>query len=152
MLVSLAVSASGAVRDTSDNAAKAWLAGVLTDMSAKAAAPCTAVLSSLVAVAILLLSCHDLRHTCASHLVMGTWTRRPWRLEEVQAMMGHSSSQLTQRYAHLAPTVLDEAARGVVPGWSQSKDSDERIPLFLRGGWDRDRTCDQRRVKAPLYR
>lgn len=58
---------------------------------------------------------HDLRHTCASHLVMGTWTRRPWRLEEVQLQLGHSSITTTQRYAHLAPDGLHEAARGIEP-------------------------------------
>jgi integrase len=43
------------------------------------------------------------RHTCASHLVMGTWTPRPLRLEEVRQVLGHSSVTVTQRYAHLAP-------------------------------------------------
>lgn len=53
---------------------------------------------------------HDLRHTCASHLVQGTWGRT-WRLEEVQAMLGHESIRTTQRYAHLAPGGLHDAAR-----------------------------------------
>lgn len=52
---------------------------------------------------------HDLRHTCASHLVMGTWGRA-WRLEEVREMLGHSTVRLTERYAHLAPGLLDAAA------------------------------------------
>ncbi len=43
------------------------------------------------------------RHTCASHLVMGTWTPRPLRLEEVRQVLGHSSIVVTQRYSHLAP-------------------------------------------------
>lgn len=46
---------------------------------------------------------HDLRHTCASHLVMGTWTPEPWRLEDVRQMLGHSTVTLTERYAHLSP-------------------------------------------------
>ena len=45
---------------------------------------------------------HDLRHTCASHLIMGTWGRR-WRIEEIQVLLGHTSITVTQRYAHLAP-------------------------------------------------
>jgi integrase len=45
---------------------------------------------------------HDLRHTFASHLIMGTWGRA-WRLEEVQIVLGHTSITTTQRYAHLAP-------------------------------------------------
>lgn len=43
------------------------------------------------------------RHTCASHLIMGTWTPRALRLEEVRQVLGHSSITVTQRYAHLAP-------------------------------------------------
>lgn len=48
---------------------------------------------------------HDLRHTCASHLVQGTWGA-PMRLEEVRQWMGHSSITVTMRYAHLSPTGL----------------------------------------------
>lgn len=56
---------------------------------------------------------HELRDTCASSLVSGLWGNppRPWRLEEVRDMLGHSSIEVTERYAHLAPQVLDEAAR-----------------------------------------
>ena len=52
---------------------------------------------------------HDLRHTCASHLLQGTWGRR-WRLEEVRDFLGHSSITVTQRYAHLCAEALHEAA------------------------------------------
>jgi integrase len=57
---------------------------------------------------------HDLRHTCASHLVQGTWSPQ-WithalRLEEVKAWLDHSDIGVTQRYAHLAP----DAIRGKV--------------------------------------
>jgi integrase len=48
---------------------------------------------------------HDLRHTCASHLVMGTWGIE-LGLYEVAQWMGHSSIAVTQRYAHLAPDGL----------------------------------------------
>jgi integrase len=51
---------------------------------------------------------HDLRHTCASSLVAGWWGK-PWRLEMVRDMLGHSSVTITERYAHLSPSVLDEA-------------------------------------------
>lgn len=53
---------------------------------------------------------HDLRHTCASHLVMGTWGRA-WRLDEVRDYLGHSSASVTERYAHLAPDRLRAAVR-----------------------------------------
>ena len=53
---------------------------------------------------------HDLRHTCASHLVMGTWMPA-LSLYEVRDWMGHSSVQVTQKYAHLAPEGLREKVR-----------------------------------------
>ena len=52
---------------------------------------------------------HDLRHTCASHLLQGSWGRR-WTLEEVRDFLGHSSITVTQRYAHLDQRRLHEAA------------------------------------------
>ncbi len=52
---------------------------------------------------------HDLRHTCASSLVAGWWGRA-WSLEEVCDMLGHSSIKVTERYAHLAGTLVDRAA------------------------------------------
>ena len=56
---------------------------------------------------------HELRDTCASSLVSGIWGR-PWRLEEVKEMLCHSSIEVTERYAHLAPAVLDAAARATI--------------------------------------
>jgi integrase len=58
---------------------------------------------------------HDLRHTCASSLVAGWWGR-PWRLDEVREMLGHSSVMTTERYAHMAPGVLIGAATGTSGG------------------------------------
>lgn len=52
---------------------------------------------------------HDLRHTCASSLVGGFWGRA-WSLEEVRALLGHSSIKVTERYAHLAGTLVERAA------------------------------------------
>lgn len=54
---------------------------------------------------------HDLRHTCASHLLQGTWAPRPLRLEEVQVWLGHASITTTQRYSHLGPDTLHRAIR-----------------------------------------
>lgn len=57
---------------------------------------------------------HDLRHTCASSLVSGTWGRA-WKLEEVRDMLGHSSITVTEKYAHLSPEARQGAANGT-PG------------------------------------
>ena len=58
---------------------------------------------------------HDLRHTCASHLLQGTWVpslmTRPYRLEEVRDHLGHSDITVTQRYAHLCPEGRHSVAR-----------------------------------------
>lgn len=51
---------------------------------------------------------HDLRHTFASHFVMNGGS-----LNDLQAILGHSSPQMTQAYAHLAPGYLQSKA-GVV--------------------------------------
>jgi integrase len=49
---------------------------------------------------------HALRHTFASHLVM-----RGASMKAVQELLGHSSIQMTMRYAHLAPEVVNETVR-----------------------------------------
>jgi integrase len=48
---------------------------------------------------------HDLRHSFASFLVNDGRT-----LYEVQAILGHSTSKVTERYAHLSTKTLQEAA------------------------------------------
>lgn len=47
---------------------------------------------------------HDLRHTCASWMV-----QQGVPLLEVRDVLGHSSFEMTERYAHLAPGTLQSA-------------------------------------------
>ena len=51
---------------------------------------------------------HDLRHTYASLAVNGGSN-----LYEVQKLLGHASSQMTQRYAHLADEAVRDATDNV---------------------------------------
>ncbi|TVQ80283.1 MAG: hypothetical protein EA369_03055 [Bradymonadales bacterium] len=44
---------------------------------------------------------HALRHTYASHDVM-----KGGALYDLQGLLGHSSTEVTKRYAHLAPDLL----------------------------------------------
>ena len=53
---------------------------------------------------------HDLRHTWASWAAMGGV-----RLEDIQEMGGWANSQMVQRYRHLSPGHLAEAAAAVKP-------------------------------------
>ena len=52
---------------------------------------------------------HSMRHTCASHLLAGTWGRT-WSITEVRDYLGHSSVSVTERYAHLQPGRLHALA------------------------------------------
>lgn len=49
---------------------------------------------------------HDLRHTYASHFVM-----KGGDLFTLQKILGHSTIQMTQRYAHLSNEYLDQAVK-----------------------------------------
>jgi integrase len=70
---------------------------------------------------------HDLRHTCASSLVSGWWGRR-WSLHEVKDLLGHTTIDLTQRYAHLCPGALEDAALGTPGGQVTLVTSDPQLP------------------------
>lgn len=49
---------------------------------------------------------HDMRHTCASWLVSAGVS-----MPELKALLGHSSIEMTERYAHLAPENLGRVAK-----------------------------------------
>ena len=51
---------------------------------------------------------HDLRHTCATSLLAGWWGRK-WSIDEVCMMLGHSSTKVTERYAHKVDDTLKRA-------------------------------------------
>lgn len=51
---------------------------------------------------------HDLRHTFASHFMMNGGN-----IYDLQKILGHSSLEMTQRYAHLAPEHLVQASNVV---------------------------------------
>lgn len=57
---------------------------------------------------------HDLRHQYASMLV-----NEGRSLYEVQQLLGHSDPKVTERYAHLAPSTLQQAANSVSPRLGQ---------------------------------
>lgn len=60
---------------------------------------------------------YDTRHTCASHLVQGSWGRA-LSLYEVAQWLGHGSITTTQRYAHLAPEGLRGVAADLARAWA----------------------------------
>lgn len=76
-------------------------------------------------------SLHDLRHTCASHLIQGSWSplllARSLRLEEVRDWLGHQDITTTQRYAHLSP----DAIAGLVVVAGHSRDTEPKPPTGI---------------------
>jgi integrase len=71
---------------------------------------------------------HDLRHTCAVALLAGWWGRR-WSLDEIGALLGHSTVRVTERYAHRLQSTLWAAAAStpahVRPSGQNGKGTDD---------------------------
>ncbi len=77
---------------------------------------------------------HDLRHTCASHLLMGTWGVT-LALAEVSSFLRHGSIAMTQRYAHLAPGHLHaRISSGGVSSGNAPVEAATRRDNHSRGG------------------
>lgn len=58
---------------------------------------------------------HDaFRHTCGASLASGWWTSEPWQTAEIQAHLRHATIAQTERYAHLAPSVVKAKASRVL--------------------------------------
>lgn len=73
---------------------------------------------------------HDLRHTCASHLLMGTWGPA-WQLADVRDFLGHSSVAVTERYAHLSQGRLDGLARGQIEAADLGPKRDQEAQILV---------------------
>jgi integrase len=68
---------------------------------------------------------HDLRHTFASHLVMGGVDIRT-----VQELLGHKDIKMTMRYAHLAPDHMKRAVEIL----DRPAEEDGRVPTKILDG------------------
>ena len=62
------------------------------------------------------ISCHTLRHTFASHLVM-----KGAPLKAIQELLGHADIQTTMRYAHISPSSLKAAMDLLEPTYRPSE-------------------------------
>lgn len=74
---------------------------------------------------------HDVRHTFASHFMMNGGN-----LYDLQKILGHTNSKMTERYAHLSPTHLEKAIQVVSFGTALegiASEENPKPPFFLHG-------------------
>ncbi|MCO5142051.1 MAG: site-specific integrase, partial [Oligoflexia bacterium] len=70
---------------------------------------------------------HDLRHTFASHFMMNGGN-----IYDLQKILGHSSLEMTQRYAHISPEHLDDAINIVSFGVDIDGNSSNKVPNLCK--------------------
>ena len=92
---------------------------------------------------------HALRHTCASRLVQAGVD-----LYTVQRYLGHSTIRVTERYAHLSPAMLRDAAQALEKPWI-GVGANTPPAISWRGGSSKcvilQRTGAQPRAANPLF-
>jgi integrase len=96
---------------------------------------------------------HDLRHTCATLLLTGSPLlvpdARPWSLEAVRDMLGHSSLRITERYTvHASGTLAEQAARAAI---GPREGAAEPLPKARRARKNRARVSEVRMGFEPTF-
>jgi integrase len=77
---------------------------------------------------------HDLRDTCATHLLSGSWGKK-WSMEEVRKHLGHSSVKVTEkRYAHMLDSAMEELAAATGHALQNVKSGENVLQNVLHGG------------------
>jgi integrase len=92
---------------------------------------------------------HDLRHTCATSLLAGWWGKR-WTLEAVCSHLGHSSIQVTERYARKVRDITRSEARGMFQQSSSEEETSIVNAAVFTGANYWIRTSDLRVTKERL--
>jgi len=95
----------------------------------KSSWPWKALKRACVRAGLPVIGWHTLRHTFASEL-----TALSVPMKATQMLLGHSSIQMTERYAHLAPSALQTAV-AVLPKAEMPVMENERNVTYVSPGW-----------------